>query len=197
MHFQTKILQDYLAAKGVTAVDLRQTLLERLGSGEYTLSVMPAEADDMAGAMANYPWHGGAAAAAAATAGAATAAPALSARAIGRGSGQAVADAHSCGDCFKKILTELLYQYRAAIPNVDLPSDVTGRSDCWYGKECRTQSNPANPAHAVRLNHICEPRPAGGRGGGGRGRGGGGGGRGRARVGPPPAAQMNAEPASD
>ncbi|CAE7227574.1 unnamed protein product [Rhizoctonia solani] len=31
--------------------------------------------------------------------------------------------------------------------------------DCWYGRECRTQGH--NAGHAARLNHDCDPRPAG------------------------------------
>eukprot|EP00112_Aurelia_sp_Birch-Aquarium-sp1_P013541 Seg2876.1 transcript_id=Seg2876.1/GoldUCD/mRNA.D3Y31 product="E3 ubiquitin-protein ligase CHFR" protein_id=Seg2876.1/GoldUCD/D3Y31 len=57
----------------------------------------------------------------------------------------------SCGlRCFK----ELVYQYRKDIPNEDLPTDVANRSDCYWGKNCRTQHH--NPMHASRYNHVCE-----------------------------------------
>jgi hypothetical protein len=49
-----------------------------------------------------------------------------------------------------------LYQWRKNIDPAELPNDVTSRSPCWYGRECRTQFNLANPTHAERLNHICE-----------------------------------------
>ncbi|GJJ71106.1 E3 ubiquitin-protein ligase CHFR [Entomortierella parvispora] len=51
-----------------------------------------------------------------------------------------------------------LYQWRKTLDPARLPPHVVARSDCWYGRECRTQHNRANPGHAQRLNHICEKR---------------------------------------
>jgi len=59
-----------------------------------------------------------------------------------------------CRNCAQIMFSELLYAYRASIPNNELPGSVTSRSNCWYGKECRTQQH--NPDHARRLNHICD-----------------------------------------
>ncbi|CAE6478406.1 unnamed protein product [Rhizoctonia solani] len=36
-------------------------------------------------------------------------------------------------------------------------AQVPNLSNCWYGRDCRTQSH--NVAHATRLNHDCDPRP--------------------------------------
>ncbi|KAF9329156.1 hypothetical protein BG006_007779 [Podila minutissima] len=49
-----------------------------------------------------------------------------------------------------------LYQWRKNLDPAQLPANVTARESCWYGRECRTQHNLANQAHATRLNHICE-----------------------------------------
>ncbi|CUA75081.1 hypothetical protein RSOLAG22IIIB_01722 [Rhizoctonia solani] len=49
--------------------------------------------------------------------------------------------------------------WRRKIENgeVPLPAQVPNLSNCWYGRDCRTQSH--NVAHATRLNHDCDPRP--------------------------------------
>ena len=60
-----------------------------------------------------------------------------------------------CGTCFDAAFSDLLLQYRRAIPPAELPATVTGRPDCWYGTTCRTQTH--NAQHAARLNHICQP----------------------------------------
>lgn len=49
-----------------------------------------------------------------------------------------------------------LYQWRKNLNPTQLPANVTSRDSCWYGRECRTQHNLGNQAHAMRLNHICE-----------------------------------------
>ncbi|KAG2388793.1 hypothetical protein C9374_000232 [Naegleria lovaniensis] len=58
-----------------------------------------------------------------------------------------------CKQCAIKVFSDLIYQYRAAIPNSELPQSVTSRPNCWYGMECRTMSH--NRGHAQRYNHIC------------------------------------------
>ena len=78
-----------------------------------------------------------------------------------------------CEGCATTIFATLAYAYRAAIPQAQLPPAVTARSNCWYGRQCRTQRH--NAAHAERLNHVCEADPSHGRRGGGGGGGGGGG----------------------
>ncbi|KAG0051249.1 hypothetical protein BGZ83_003956 [Gryganskiella cystojenkinii] len=62
-----------------------------------------------------------------------------------------------CRECARDFFSNgPLYQWRKNLdPNL-LPPRVVARSDCWYGRECRTQFNRGNPAHAERLNHICE-----------------------------------------
>ncbi|KAJ1309969.1 hypothetical protein OPQ81_006727 [Rhizoctonia solani] len=42
---------------------------------------------------------------------------------------------------------------------VPLPGQAPNPPDCWYGRECRTQSH--NAGHAARFNHDCDPRPQG------------------------------------
>ncbi|KAK3847124.1 MAG: hypothetical protein J3R72DRAFT_431914 [Linnemannia gamsii] len=49
-----------------------------------------------------------------------------------------------------------LYQWRKSFDAATLPARALGRGDCWYGRQCRTQHNMVNRAHAERLNHICE-----------------------------------------
>ncbi len=68
-------------------------------------------------------------------------------------------DSPSCRGCARRILSDLAYQYRAAIPAKDLPLSARMRPDgmprerCWYGRECRTQ-NRAH--HAQNFDHIGE-----------------------------------------
>ncbi|XP_028410485.1 E3 ubiquitin-protein ligase CHFR-like [Dendronephthya gigantea] len=61
-----------------------------------------------------------------------------------------------CYRCALKNLKELAFQFRRDIPNEELPAAVTSRPHCHWGKNCRTQTNPNNPHHASRYNHICE-----------------------------------------
>ncbi|KAF9289322.1 hypothetical protein BGZ88_007803 [Linnemannia elongata] len=49
-----------------------------------------------------------------------------------------------------------IYQWRMALNDAVLPARAVGRSDCWYGRHCRTQHNLRNQGHAARLNHLCE-----------------------------------------
>ncbi|KAL9648751.1 hypothetical protein ABK040_003687 [Willaertia magna] len=59
-----------------------------------------------------------------------------------------------CRSCAMLVFSDLLYCYRANIPNTELPQSVTSRPNCWYGKECRTQTH--NRGHSQRYNHICD-----------------------------------------
>ena len=45
----------------------------------------------------------------------------------------------SCHYCVMKYFKELVYQYRRDIPSSELPAEVIGRTNCYWGKECRTQ----------------------------------------------------------
>lgn len=67
---------------------------------------------------------------------------------------QARSTDYCCFACATQIFSQLVYNYRAAIPKSSLPREVAERQDCWYGRECRTQTHNLN--HAKRLNHICE-----------------------------------------
>ena len=98
---------DINAAKSPEA--LRQALMEGMDSGQFSLSVAPAAADQMAGAMTNFPWHNGA--------GAMQSSDGVAANVVSAGDSISAADAHCCGECWRKVLAELLYAYRAAIPN--------------------------------------------------------------------------------
>lgn len=88
---------------------LRQALIEGMASGQFSLSVAPAAADQMAGAMTNFPWHNGASTT--------QSSDAAAADVVSAGDSTSAADAHCCGECWRKVLAELLYAYRAAIPN--------------------------------------------------------------------------------
>ncbi|XP_005106562.1 E3 ubiquitin-protein ligase CHFR [Aplysia californica] len=59
-----------------------------------------------------------------------------------------------CYACGLMIFKDLAYSYRKDIPREQLPGRVTSRSNCYWGKNCRTQRN--KPEHAQRFNHICE-----------------------------------------
>ncbi|KAF9104385.1 hypothetical protein BGX27_010119 [Mortierella sp. AM989] len=62
-----------------------------------------------------------------------------------------------CQDCARHFLSNgPLYQWRKNLDSSKLPSHITSRQPCWYGRECRTQHNITNLSHAERLNHICE-----------------------------------------
>eukprot|EP00826_Nyctotherus_ovalis_P029030 TRINITY_DN22894_c0_g1_i1.p1 TRINITY_DN22894_c0_g1~~TRINITY_DN22894_c0_g1_i1.p1 ORF type:complete len:210 (+),score=43.94 TRINITY_DN22894_c0_g1_i1:434-1063(+) len=58
-----------------------------------------------------------------------------------------------CYKCFVNTWNDLMYKYRVTISG-KLPLSVTKRPDCWYGRECTTQSH--NNEHARKFNHICE-----------------------------------------
>jgi E3 ubiquitin-protein ligase CHFR len=62
-------------------------------------------------------------------------------------------DSPVCQRCSVRVFAELLFHYRRNIPADDLPESVTRRSNCWYGKECRTQFH--KPQHAQNFNHVC------------------------------------------
>ena len=88
----------------ISPEDLRKALMDGVASGQFSLSVAPAAADQMTGSMTNFPWHSGAGAT-------------QSRNAVSGGDSTSAADAHCCGECWRKVLAELLYAYRAAISN--------------------------------------------------------------------------------
>ena len=59
-------------------------------------------------------------------------------------------DTYVCHGCGLRALKDLAYHYRKAIPKEDLPTSVTEREDCHWGKECHTQFN--KPAHAMYVS---------------------------------------------
>ncbi|KAI8601068.1 hypothetical protein EDD21DRAFT_375472 [Dissophora ornata] len=74
--------------------------------------------------------------------------------------GRGVSSSHKlCSRCGSRFFIHgPLYQWRIALDPARLPATVTDREDCWWGRECRTQFNITNRAHAERLNHMCEKR---------------------------------------
>lgn len=183
---EQRILKEYLTASGITVEALLADIQDKLRTDVFKLPATPAPVTQMAGHLSQFPWStvgpGGAGGCmdwttqARGGLGRAAAPPESGSGAglPGSAGGEAAAAAHCCLQCSNKLLPLLVYQYRAALPATALPSAVTSRSDCWYGHTCRTQTNPHNPQHSIRLNHICEPRAQigagrGGRGGGGRG----------------------------
>jgi len=58
-----------------------------------------------------------------------------------------------CKFCAHKCLAQLSYQYRSNIPKKDLKDEVTRREDCYWGRNCRSQTKIH---HARNFNHICE-----------------------------------------
>ncbi|RNF05195.1 zinc finger family protein [Trypanosoma conorhini] len=67
--------------------------------------------------------------------------------------GQLTADSPLCEGCIDSLFAALLFHYRRAVPNQELPENVTQRPNCWYGINCRTQFHKAE--HANRYNHVC------------------------------------------
>lgn len=61
----------------------------------------------------------------------------------------------TCGDCYQKLVSFLLYWFRISIPKHLLPPEAAGREDCWYGYACRTQHRSDD--HARKRNHVCRP----------------------------------------
>lgn len=61
---------------------------------------------------------------------------------------------HACWSCAQYAFQNLVYLYRANMPPEDLPTSVTSRPDCHWGRNCRTQQH--NVGHAKRFNHVCE-----------------------------------------
>ncbi|CAE6423654.1 unnamed protein product [Rhizoctonia solani] len=74
---------------------------------------------------------------------------------------------HDEGDylCTNCIETTMLngfaasWQRKKENGEVPLPAQAPNPSDCWHGRECRTQGH--NAGHAARFNHDCDPRPQG------------------------------------
>ncbi|XP_067686122.1 E3 ubiquitin-protein ligase CHFR-like [Haliotis asinina] len=63
-------------------------------------------------------------------------------------------ETYFCYMCGMRNFRDLAYQYRKDIPKEKLPEEVRRRSDCYWGKNCRTQRN--KPHHAANFNHICD-----------------------------------------
>ncbi|KAK2948469.1 putative E3 ubiquitin-protein ligase CHFR [Blattamonas nauphoetae] len=63
-------------------------------------------------------------------------------------------DTAVCFHCLQRVVNHLFLVYRTAIPKDDLPPEIKSLPDCYYGKNCRTQTHKA--PHAVRFNHICD-----------------------------------------
>lgn len=58
-----------------------------------------------------------------------------------------------CKGCAADIYASLIFHYRRAIPDDELPETVTKRQHCWYGIQCRTQHHKVQ--HAQNYNHVC------------------------------------------
>ncbi|XP_072042861.1 E3 ubiquitin-protein ligase CHFR-like [Amphiura filiformis] len=67
---------------------------------------------------------------------------------------QVTSETPVCYTCGMKNFQQLAYQYRKDVPRDQLPAEVLSRSNCYWGKNCRTQFN--KPLHAQRFNHICD-----------------------------------------
>merc|ERR1711879_236717 len=65
-----------------------------------------------------------------------------------------LSNVNSCRPCAHDVMKGLVYSLRERIPAAELPAQACGRSNCWYGRGCRTQAHKRE--HAERLNHICE-----------------------------------------
>lgn len=68
-------------------------------------------------------------------------------------SGNITSSSVLCKECAYKCFSQLVYHYRKDIPKEELPADVTTREDCYWGRNCRTQTKQH---HARKFNHICE-----------------------------------------
>ncbi|QRV82205.1 Zinc finger, C3HC4 type (RING finger) protein [Ceratobasidium sp. AG-Ba] len=62
-----------------------------------------------------------------------------------------------CFGCVEEVVVSKIQEwYNTAKETGPLP-EAANLSQCWYGKECRTQSHNIN--HAQRFTHDCDPRP--------------------------------------
>eukprot|EP00796_Vickermania_ingenoplastis_P000640 gene640-357_t len=68
-------------------------------------------------------------------------------------SGELTPKAPVCRGCAGDIYAALIFHYRRAIPDAELPESVTNRQHCWYGIQCRTQLH--NTRHAQNFHHVC------------------------------------------
>ena len=158
--YERKVVVDYAASEGLSPSDIFTHCLTEVDATRWpapTLSAAATAAGHMVGGH---------------MAGGRLVPPTMNPAAAG-GGGQLplpLSNYECCGRCAEDAFSQLLYKYRQAIPAGDLPDAVTRRPNCWYGKECRTQSH--NHAHAEQKNHICDNTrgagPAGGGGGGAR-----------------------------
>ena len=59
-----------------------------------------------------------------------------------------------CYACGLRNFKELAFQFRRDIPNKELPDKVTSRSDCYWGRNCRTARNKPHHALYVYQNDL-------------------------------------------
>lgn len=68
--------------------------------------------------------------------------------------GEITPDKPVCSNCARLLYAGLLFHYRRAIPDEDLPDEeIAALQECWNGIQCRTQFQSA--VHAEKFNHIC------------------------------------------
>jgi len=61
---------------------------------------------------------------------------------------------HGCLNCANSLFSDLVFDYTKAIPKQDLPPSGQNRPDCYYGRNCRTQTHNVN--HRNKYNHVCD-----------------------------------------
>ncbi|KAF8601466.1 hypothetical protein BDV93DRAFT_524646 [Ceratobasidium sp. AG-I] len=67
-------------------------------------------------------------------------------------------EAYICKRCVSLIAMEGIQAWWTSKKEAGVfPPEVANLPNCWYGRECRTQSH--NVQHAERYNHNCDPQP--------------------------------------
>ncbi|KAF9545633.1 hypothetical protein EC957_010614 [Mortierella hygrophila] len=167
--FEMQVIHEYMRTHNVTVQALWQNIKTGMDNGTFyylgtgdvpnppptaaaaaAAAPEPEAANDAADANAADPAGLAPAAAAAGAAAPAQDAPAMRALRVKTSD-------RLCHPCSRNFFGNgPIYQWRKALNDAVLPARAVGRSDCWYGRHCRTQHNITNPRHAERLNHICE-----------------------------------------
>jgi len=59
-----------------------------------------------------------------------------------------------CDTCASTLFAQVVFDYLKAVPKRDLPAAYQNLPNCYYGKNCRTQSH--NQKHRAAYSHVCD-----------------------------------------
>lgn len=142
IEYETKILTDYLTAKGMTKEEMFARCADNLDNGRYTVTNEGIWSST-----------GGGSSSSSHSAWSASSNPIVSPGHLTM-TNQIKGDTLFCRACALKVMKQLIYQFREKdVDKADLPAAVAARPDCWWGKNCRTAL--CKPLHAEKLNHVC------------------------------------------